>query len=749
MKGSYWNNMSSTRQDYQWRRSVKRKLEDVDFEPRGASKSSEVEIEMENELIALKEALRSQHQAIEELNSELEEERNASASAANEAMSMILRLQKEKAEVQMEASQFRRFAEGRFAHDQQELLALENLVYSKDQVIQALEYEIQSYKHRMAIVGFGEFDNEKIRSPEKVRLDDREDPFSPSEGCCSRRSSCAEKIDGFDLYNGQMRESVQRHVKEAKIGRIYLEKPNEAVNSWQPSQHWEDTPHQGIMQGQDIGCNAFHPLQSDEYSLPSQGKNHNFNARQVYNNSEVADAQKIAINAIEKSLADDNLTLWECIEKLDERLHQLEKGTQNPHLDNEWMATRKVLQKKLATYSASLKEGSKSHQRVSSDSSGISGSLMGEAGEESSEENSELSNGNMKGNWIPEISNTDANISCSGKKAATSPNVDDLTESKFSASDVSKAQSNAARCRGCKSQKGNLFSSKEGSKSHWRRTTDNYGIWNSSVENNGLLSENVKGKQMLQASNSDSSISQLGKKSTGESLDDVTYSKSSANDVFGVQIDTARCRGCRSLKGNGGGVGEPDLPMQRHEGDRSDRALDLTKRKGEGDVTLVNEEIMPLNYNADTSRAGHGVDNSPTVLPMESRAEPAPVEGEVKQLMLRLQALEGERDSMKQAIQSLKREKAHLALLKEIAQHLSEVRAPEKSQNVIKKRTLQENVSIISIIKWILSFFFRRNTQRCHSKYMYGVSCNNVGLLLLLEKAPKRRLGTFVTRLGM
>ncbi|KAI3519989.1 hypothetical protein L1887_09210 [Cichorium endivia] len=53
---------------------------------------------------------------IQDLISDLEEERYASASAANEAMSIILKLQREKAEVQMEARQFKRFS-GKMAHD--------------------------------------------------------------------------------------------------------------------------------------------------------------------------------------------------------------------------------------------------------------------------------------------------------------------------------------------------------------------------------------------------------------------------------------------------------------------------------------------------------------------------------------------------------------------------------------------------------------------------------------------------------
>nr|DAD29042.1 TPA_asm: hypothetical protein HUJ06_030510 [Nelumbo nucifera] len=141
-----------------WHRSVKRKFEEFEASSRNVPTDylSVARVEVENECIALREALSSQQQTIQELYTELEEERNASASAANEAMSMILRLQREKAEIQMEARQFKRFAEEKMAHDQQELLALEDLLYKREQVIQSLTCEVQAYKHRMLSYGLTE-----------------------------------------------------------------------------------------------------------------------------------------------------------------------------------------------------------------------------------------------------------------------------------------------------------------------------------------------------------------------------------------------------------------------------------------------------------------------------------------------------------------------------------------------------------------------------------------------------------------
>ncbi|KAJ4840093.1 hypothetical protein Tsubulata_009912 [Turnera subulata] len=143
-----------------WFRSVKRKYDEFEGGNRllisGFDLFSNPRVQIENECAALRETLSSQQQTIQDLFAELDEERNASSSAANEAMSMILRLQREKAEIQMEARQFKRFAEEKMGHDQQELSALEDLLYKREQTIQSLTCEVQAYKHRMMSYGLTE-----------------------------------------------------------------------------------------------------------------------------------------------------------------------------------------------------------------------------------------------------------------------------------------------------------------------------------------------------------------------------------------------------------------------------------------------------------------------------------------------------------------------------------------------------------------------------------------------------------------
>lgn len=140
--------------------AVKHKCNEFDEETlctiQGVVVPQNARVEIGNECTALREMVISQQETIEDLISELEEERNAASTAANEALSMILRLQKDKAEIQMELRQFKRFAEEKMAHDQQETMGLEDMLYKREQAIQSLSCEIEAYRHRMMSYGLSE-----------------------------------------------------------------------------------------------------------------------------------------------------------------------------------------------------------------------------------------------------------------------------------------------------------------------------------------------------------------------------------------------------------------------------------------------------------------------------------------------------------------------------------------------------------------------------------------------------------------
>ncbi|XP_074555821.1 myosin-binding protein 7-like isoform X1 [Curcuma longa] len=115
--------------------------------------ASVARVEIRNEAAALREALLSHQQSIQKLQEELEEERGAAASAAQEAMSMIVRLQHEKAEAIMETRQFKRVTEENLKHNQEEIATLEDLLFKREQEMQALSCEVQAYRHRILSYG--------------------------------------------------------------------------------------------------------------------------------------------------------------------------------------------------------------------------------------------------------------------------------------------------------------------------------------------------------------------------------------------------------------------------------------------------------------------------------------------------------------------------------------------------------------------------------------------------------------------
>ncbi|CAN4119836.1 unnamed protein product [Withania somnifera] len=201
-----------------WIRTVKRKFDEYDdvekkFVIPGLILPQTARIEMQNECIALREMVCGQQETIQELSVELEEERNAASSAANEAMSMILRLQREKAESQMEFRQFKMFTEEKMAHDQQEIMALEDLLYKREQVIQSLTFEAQMYKHRMLSYGLLESEVEDDGEKEKGRF--------------SRNNSVGESFDGRFEIPSYDYPPLKCTINE---NQVYTEVDNEVVD---------------------------------------------------------------------------------------------------------------------------------------------------------------------------------------------------------------------------------------------------------------------------------------------------------------------------------------------------------------------------------------------------------------------------------------------------------------------------------------------------------------------------------------
>lgn len=99
---------------------------------------------------------------IHNLRKELEAERSASTVAANEAMNMITRLQKEKAEVQLESSQYLRMMEEQAEYDHDALVKLNDLLTDREKELLDLEAEVEEFKR-----GFTEFEKKLGLGDEK------------------------------------------------------------------------------------------------------------------------------------------------------------------------------------------------------------------------------------------------------------------------------------------------------------------------------------------------------------------------------------------------------------------------------------------------------------------------------------------------------------------------------------------------------------------------------------------------------
>lgn len=107
----------------------------------------------------------------------------------------------------------------------------------------------------------------------------------------------------------------------------------------------------------------------------------------------------------------------------------------------------------------------------------------------------------------------------------------------------------------------------------------------------------------------------------------------------------------------------------------------------------------------------------------------------IKKLYMRLQALEADRESMRKTLNAMQTDKAQVVLLKEIAQHLCKEMPPAKRKPE-KKSALIRSFSFLSVFTWLLSFIFWR-TKPCRTKYMFGMSARNVGLLMFVDKGPR------------
>lgn len=107
----------------------------------------------EDRIKMLEAALEAEKTAYVALCIELEKERAAAATAADEAMAMISRLQEEKASIEFETRQYQRMMEERDAYEEEEMSILQEILIRRERENHFLEKELEAYR-QMSLGGF-------------------------------------------------------------------------------------------------------------------------------------------------------------------------------------------------------------------------------------------------------------------------------------------------------------------------------------------------------------------------------------------------------------------------------------------------------------------------------------------------------------------------------------------------------------------------------------------------------------------
>ncbi|KAH1030934.1 hypothetical protein J1N35_043108 [Gossypium stocksii] len=103
----------------------------------------------EFDVMALRKLVKIERRRTKAAYRELEKERAAASSAADEAMAMILRLQNEKSSVEIDANQFKRMAEQKQEYDQQVIESLQWIVMKHESEWSSLENQLQLCKQKL------------------------------------------------------------------------------------------------------------------------------------------------------------------------------------------------------------------------------------------------------------------------------------------------------------------------------------------------------------------------------------------------------------------------------------------------------------------------------------------------------------------------------------------------------------------------------------------------------------------------
>lgn len=165
------------------------------------------EIEGESEIDRLKRQVEHDKKLLSALYKELEEERNASAISANQAMAMITRLQEEKAALNMEALQCVRMMEEQAEYDEEALQKANDFLAEREKEIQDLEAELELYRNKVGNTSIleNELDSTCDLKPGEVRAEHSDTSYfknSANEQTNNKPLVC-NKVDGTGVLFGE------------------------------------------------------------------------------------------------------------------------------------------------------------------------------------------------------------------------------------------------------------------------------------------------------------------------------------------------------------------------------------------------------------------------------------------------------------------------------------------------------------------------------------------------------------------
>ncbi|CAH9129805.1 unnamed protein product [Cuscuta epithymum] len=170
----------------------------------------------------LEEALEDEKITRSALYVDLEKERSAAASAAEEAMAMISRLQEEKAFIEMEARQYQRVIEEKTAYEEDEMAILKEILVRRETEKLFLEKEVEAYRQMVIYLedkcfsgNYNEDPSKEIEClPKSISSDDEEEHpvydvhVDGSNLCTKTDYEKLKHVDG-DEWHEEMLETIK------------------------------------------------------------------------------------------------------------------------------------------------------------------------------------------------------------------------------------------------------------------------------------------------------------------------------------------------------------------------------------------------------------------------------------------------------------------------------------------------------------------------------------------------------------